>query len=400
AGAGAVHTFAVSAATTARLRALATERHTTLFTSLVAGCQALLARWSGQDDITIGSLTPGRSHTDLERSVGFYVNTVVLRTSVAEAGSFRDLLGATADTVNDAFAHGDTPFERLVETVGATREAGRNPLFDVMVLLHPAPPEAPGMNGVGATPVTVPRQAATFDLSVEFVPDGDELVGLLEYRTDLFDTATAERMADQLVRLLDTAAGEPDRSLGTIPLLSPQETRRITQDWNATATAAPAADTVPDLFAGQAARAPHATALVAGGERLDYATLDARADRLAHHLAAHGAGPERLVALRLPRTADMIVAMLAVWRSGAGYLPLDPALPEERVRFLLDDARPALVLDEAALAAVPDAAPAAGPPAVPLDPDTTAYVIYTSGSTGRPKGVAVSHRSLANLLAG
>ncbi|WP_030677332.1 non-ribosomal peptide synthase/polyketide synthase [Streptomyces sp. NRRL B-1347] len=400
AGAGAVHTFTVSADTTARLRALATERHTTLFTSLVAGCQALLARWSGQDDITIGSLTPGRSHTDLERSVGFYVNTVVLRTPVAEAGSFRDLLGAAADTVNDAFAHGDTPFERLVETVGAAREAGRNPLFDVMVLLHPAPPEAPGMNGVSAAPVTVPRQAATFDLSVEFVPEGDRLVGLLEYRTDLFDTATAERMADQLVRLLDTAATEPDRSLGTVPLLSPQETRRITQDWNATAAPASPAATYPELFAEQVARAPHATALVAGDERLDYATLDARADRLAHHLVAHGAGPEQLVALRLPRTADTIVAMLAVWKSGAGYLPLDPALPEERVRYLLDDAQPALVLDEAALAAVPATAPAAGPPAVRPDPDSTAYVIYTSGSTGRPKGVAVSHRSLTNLLAG
>ncbi|QCX81895.1 Linear gramicidin synthase subunit B [Streptomyces sp. YIM 121038] len=399
AGAGAVHTFAVSADTTARLRALATERHTTLFTALVAGCQALLARWSGQDDITIGSLTPGRSHTDLERSVGFYVNTVVLRTPVAEAGSFRDLLGATADTVNDAFAHGDTPFERLVETVGATREAGRNPLFDVMVLLHPAPPGAPGMNGVSASPVTVPRRASTFDLSVEFVPDGDKLVGLLEYRTDLFDTATAERMADQLVRLLDTAASEPDRSLGTVPLLSPEETRRITQEWNATAAPEPAG-TYPELFARQVARAPHATALVAGDDRLDYATLDARADLLAHHLLAHGAGPERLVALRLPRTADMIVAMLAVWKSGAGYLPLDPSLPDERVRFLLDDARPALVLDEAALAAVPDTGPAAALPAAPLDPDTTAYVIYTSGSTGRPKGVAVSHRSLTNLLAG
>ncbi|MEI5101938.1 condensation domain-containing protein [Streptomyces sp. PmtG] len=249
AGAGAVHTFTVSAATTARLRALATERHTTLFTSLVAGCQALLARWSGQDDSTIGSLTPGRSHTDLERSVGFYANTIVLRTPVEDAASFRELLGVAADTVNDAFAHGDTPFERLVEAVGASREAGRNPLFDVMVLLHPAPPKAPGLGGLAATSVTVPRHASTFDLSVEFVPEGDRLVGLLEYRTDLFDTATAERMADQLVRLLDTAATEPDRPLGTVPLLSPGETRRITQEWNATAAAAPAADTCPGLFA-------------------------------------------------------------------------------------------------------------------------------------------------------
>ncbi|WP_328491695.1 non-ribosomal peptide synthase/polyketide synthase [Streptomyces sp. NBC_00414] len=429
-GAGAVHTFTVPADTTARLRKLAAEQHTTLFTSLVAGCQSLLARWSGQDDITVGSLTPGRSRTDLERTVGFFANTVVLSTPVDTDGSFRDLLGAAATTVNDAFAHGDTPFERLVEAVGVHREAGRNPLFDVMVLLHPAPPTAPALRELTATPVPVPRQAATFDLSVEFVPDGDGLTGLLEYRTDLFDTGTAHRMADQLLRTLEGAATAPDRPLGSLPLLGPDEARWITEEWNGTALPVPAV-TCPELFARQAHRTPHATALVAGDDRLDYATLNTRANRLAHHLIAQGAGPERLVALRLPRTADMIVAMLAVWKSGAGYLPLDLALPEERVSFLLDDARPTLVLDEAVLrelfgsagatgagigggtapdpeagssAPDPETGPAAPDrdtdPAVPLDPDTTAYVIYTSGSTGRPKGVAVTHRSLAHLLAG
>jgi amino acid adenylation domain-containing protein/non-ribosomal peptide synthase protein (TIGR01720 family) len=395
-GAGAVHTFTVPAATTAQLKQLAAEQHTTLFTALVAACQTLLARWSGQDDITVGSLTPGRGRTDLERAVGFFVNTVALRTRVETSGTFRHLLTAAADTVNDAFAHGDTPFERLVEAVGATREAGRNPLFDVMVLLHPAPPTAPDPHGLTASPVAVPRRAATFDLSVEFVPDGDGLTGLLEYRTDLFDAATAERMADQLLRTLDGAAADPDRPLGALPLLTPEQERQVTRDWNGTARPVPE-ETLPELFARQAARTPHATALVAGEVRLDYAALDARADRLARHLAARGAGPERLVALRLPRTADMIVAILAVWKAGAGYLPLDPALPEDRVRFLLDDARPALVLDEAALR---EAGDTTGGPLAPPHPDTTAYVIHTSGSTGRPKGVAVTHRSAANLLAG
>ncbi|MEU2057651.1 non-ribosomal peptide synthase/polyketide synthase [Streptomyces bungoensis] len=398
-GAGAVHTFTVPADTTARLKHLAAGQHTTLFTALVAACQALLARWSGQDDITVGSLTPGRGRTDLEQAVGFFVNTVALRTRVETGGSFRELLTAAADTVNDAFAHGDTPFERLVEAVGATREPGRNPLFDVMVLLHPAPPAAPDPHGLATAPVTVPRRAAAFDLSVEFVPDGDGLTGLLEYRTDLFDPATAERMADQLLRTLDGAAAEPDRPLGALPLLSPRQTRQVTRDWNATARPVPE-ETLPELFARQTARTPHATALVTGDVTLDYAALDARADRLARHLVERGAGPERLVALRLPRTADMIVAILAVWKSGAGYLPLDPALPEDRVRFLLDDARPALVLDEAALRDVPDTAPDTPSCCLaPPHPDTTAYVIYTSGSTGRPKGVAVAHRSLANLLA-
>ncbi|MFH8336565.1 non-ribosomal peptide synthase/polyketide synthase [Streptomyces sp. AM6-12] len=403
AGTGAVHTFTVPAALATRLRDLAREQHSTLHTALVAATQALLARWSGQDDITVGSLTPGRSRTELERTVGFFVNTVVLRTAVDRSGSFRELLARAADTVNDAFAQGDTPFERVVEAVGAPREAGRNPLFDVLVLLHPDPPAATAPHGLATTPVGVPRQAATFDLSVEFVPEGEGLTGLLEYRTDLFDAATAERLAGQWLRLLEGATAAPDRPLGTLPLLSEAETRQVLAHGNA-GTHHPEPDALhPRLFERRAARTPGALALVAGGERLDYATLNARANRLAHHLIARGAGPERLVALRLPRTADMITAILAVWKSGAGYLPLDPALPEERVRYLLDDTRPALLLDEDALRAVPATAPDTDPTdadrRAPLDGEHTAYVIHTSGSTGRPKGVAVSHRAAAHLLA-
>ncbi|MFJ6618052.1 non-ribosomal peptide synthase/polyketide synthase [Kitasatospora sp. NPDC091335] len=398
AGPGALHAFTVPAPLTARLRALAAERQTTLNTALVAGTQALLARWSGQPDVTVGSLTAGRSRTELERAVGCFVNTVVLRTPVEPGASFRDLLAAATETGNDALAHGDTPFERLVEAVGAPREAGRNPLFDVLVLLHPAPPAAGTADGPATAPVTVPRQAATFDLSVEFVPDGEALTGVLEYRADLFDAPTAARMAGQLLRLLEGAATEPDRPLGTLPLLSARETAQVTRDWNGTAL--PVEETsLPELFRRRAALTPDAPALVAGEERLDHATLDARAERLARHLAARGAGPERLVALRLPRTADLVVAVLAVWKTGAGYLPLDPALPEERVRHLLEDARPALLLDEPTLRTLADTDPGDTGPLAPPDPDTTAYVLYTSGSTGRPKGVTVPHRALVHLLA-
>ncbi|MFE3873982.1 non-ribosomal peptide synthase/polyketide synthase [Kitasatospora sp. NPDC059146] len=402
AGPGAVHPFTVPAALTARLRELAAERQGTLNTALTAGVQALLARWSGQADVTVGSLTPGRVRTELERAVGCFVNTVVLRTRVDPAGSFRDLLTAATGTGNDALAHGDTPFERVVEAVAAPREAGRNPLFDVLVLLHPAPPAATAPAGTAITPVDVPRQAATFDLSVEFVPDGEALTGLLEYRADLIDPATARRTADQLLRLLAGAAAEPDRPLGTLPLLSPAQTRQLLQDWSGTGLPVEPA-THPDLLARRAALTPDAPALVAGGEALGYAELNTRANRLAHQLIARGIGPEQLVALHLPRTADMITAILAVWKTGAGYLPLDRALPAERVAFLLADARPALVLDEAALRALPADGPATDPGdadrTAPLDPANTAYVLYTSGSTGRPKGVAVPHRALANLLA-
>ncbi|MGW7573424.1 non-ribosomal peptide synthase/polyketide synthase [Streptomyces sp. NPDC054765] len=402
-GGGAVHEFRVPAATAARLREVAAQQHTTLFAALIAACQALFARWSGQDDITVGSLTPGRGRTELERAVGLFVHTVALRAPVDTARSYRELLDASATAVLDAFAHDDTPFERLVDAVGAVREAGRNPLFDVMVLLHPAPPAAPGLRGMTAATVTVPRRAATFDLSIEFVPDGDGLTGLLEYRTDLFDAATVERMAGQLVTLLTGIAAEPDRPLGELSLLSEGERRQLTTEWNDTALPV-APTTYPAVFEAQAARTPHATALVAGDTTLDYAALNTRANRLAHHLIGRGAGPEQLVALRLPRTADMIVAILAVLKSGAAYVPLDPGLPEERLQFLTEDARPALVLDAAALRAVPPSAPATNPTdadrRAPLHPGNTAYLIYTSGSTGRPKGVAVEHRSLMNLLAG
>ena len=402
AGAGAIHTFTVPARLTARLRELVTEQHSTLYTALVAATQALLARWSGQDDITVGSLTSGRSRTDLERAVGCFVNTVVLRTPVERSWSFRDLLTAATTTVNDSFVHGDTPFERLVESVGAPREAGRNPLFDVMVLLHPAPPAAAAPQGLDVSLVDVPRQAATFDLSVEFVPDGEGLTGLLEYRSDLFDESTARRMADQLLRLLEGAVAEPDRPLGTLPLLSAEEVRQVTREWNGAVLPIDDA-TYPELLESRAALTPDALALVAGDERLDYATLNTRANRLAHHLISLGVGPERLVALLLPRTADMIVAILAVWKSGAGYLPIDLALPAERVRYLLDDARPALVLDEDALRAAPatgrDSDPVDADRLAPLRPANTAYVIYTSGSTGHPKGVVVAHRAAAHLLA-
>ncbi|MFF2744146.1 non-ribosomal peptide synthase/polyketide synthase [Kitasatospora sp. NPDC058048] len=397
AGPGALHTFTVPAPLTARLRELAAERQGTLNTALVAGTQALLARWSGQEDVTVGSLMAGRTRTELERAVGCFVNTVVLRTRVAPDASFRELLAAATGTGNDALAHGDTPFERIVEAVGAPREAGRNPLFDVLVLLHPAPAAAGDPHGLATAPVTVPRQAATFDLSVEFVPDGEALTGVLEYRADLFDAPTARRTAEQLLRLLEGAAAEPDRPLATLPLLSARETERVTRDWNATALPVEAVG-LPELFRRRAERTPHALALVAGEERLDYATLDARAERLARRLVARGAGPERLVALRLPRTADLVVAVLAVWKAGAGYLPLDPALPGERVRYLLEDAEPALLLDQETLRDLMDGD--TGDAVLPApDLSTTAYVLYTSGSTGRPKGVTVPHRALAHLLA-
>ncbi|WJE01554.1 non-ribosomal peptide synthase/polyketide synthase [Streptomyces antimycoticus] len=399
--AGAIHEFTVDRATADRLRALAARERTTLFTALVAVCQGLFARWSGQDDIAIGTVTSGRGRTELERAVGFFVNTVVLRSAVDTARSYRELLADAGATVLDAFAHDETPYQRLVEAVGARREAGRNPLFDVMVLLHSAPRSAPRLSGPAAASVEVPRQSATFDLSVEFVEDGEELRGLLEYSTELFDTATAERMAGHLLVLLDGVAADPDRPVRELPLLTDAERRRRTAAGHGPALPVRPA-TFPAMFEAQAARTPEATALVASDATYDFAGLNAAANRLAHHLIAQGVGPEHVVGVKLPRTADMVVAILGVLKAGGVYLPLDPELPAERLAFLLEDAEPALVLDQAALRAVPATLPTADPTdadrTAALHPDSAAYVLYTSGSTGRPKGVAVEHRSMVNLL--
>ncbi|MBI0319193.1 non-ribosomal peptide synthetase, partial [Streptomyces javensis] len=401
--AGAIHEFTVGRATADRLRALAAHERTTLFTALVATCQGLFARWSGQDDIAIGTVTSGRGRTELERAVGFFVNTVVLRSTVDTARSYRELLADAGATVLDAFAHDEAPYQRLVEAVGARREAGRNPLFDVMVLLHSATRSAPRLSGLAATSVAVPRRSATFDLSVEFVEDGEELRGLLEYGTELFDRATAERMAGHLLVLLDGAAAEPDRPVRELPLLTEGERRRMTAAGHGPALAVEPA-TFPAVFEAAAARTPEATALVASDATYDFAGLNAAANRLAHHLIARGVGPERVIGVKLPRTSEMIVAILGVLKAGGVYLPIDPELPAERVAFLLGDAEPALVLDEAALRAVPATLPVANPTdadrTAVLRPDSAAYVLYTSGSTGRPKGVAVEHRSLVNLLVG
>ncbi|WP_245606219.1 amino acid adenylation domain-containing protein [Streptomyces himastatinicus] len=401
--AGAVYEFTVDRKVAARLKGLAAERRTTLFSVLVAACQGLFARWSGQDDIALGTVTSGRGRTELERAVGFFVNTVVLRSGVDVSRSYRELIDTAGTTVLDAFAHDETPFERLVEAVGARRDAGRNPLFDVMVLLHSNPKSAPRPAGLTATSVDVPRQSSTFDLSVEFVEDEEELRGLLEYSTELFDADTAERMAGHLLVLLDAASAEPDLPVRELPLLTEAERRQVAE-WGHGPALAIEPTTFPAVFQAQATRTPAATALVAGDEVYDFAALNAAANRLAHQLIGRGVGPERIVGVRLPRTADMVVAILAVLKAGGVYLPIDPELPDERVAFLMDDARPMLVLDEAALRTVPATLPATDPTDAErtgaLHPDGAAYVIYTSGSTGRPKGVAVTHRAMVNLLVG
>ncbi|NUS64986.1 MAG: amino acid adenylation domain-containing protein, partial [Saccharothrix sp.] len=390
--AGARTEFAVPAAVAQRLRELARAVDGTLFMALVAACEVLLHRWSGQDDFAVGTVASGRDRPETQDLVGFFVNTVALRARIEPSATFPEFLARTRKTVLDAFAHQDVPFERVVDAVQPDRDTSRTPLFQAVVALQNAP-QAPGFPGLEAEDVAQPTVSSSFDVTLEFAeaPDGG-LHGSVEYNTDLFDAETVDRLVEHLGVLLDGIAADADRPLWTLPVL-PDAERELLSAWGSTGPAVDGPGFV-ELVEAQAARTPDAVA-VTGAADLTYAELNARANRLAHHLIGLGAGPERIVALKLPRSADLLVAELAVLKAGAAFLPVDPEYPAERIAFMLDDARPLVVLDGPVdVSGQPDANPG-----VAVRPEHPAYVIYTSGSTGRPKGVVVSHAGLATFSA-
>ncbi|MEU5185533.1 amino acid adenylation domain-containing protein [Streptomyces klenkii] len=419
------------------LTALARDNQVSLFMVLQAALAALLTRLGAGTDIPIGSPIAGRTDEALDDLVGFFVNTLVLRTDTSGNPGFRELLGRVRETGLAAYAHQDVPFERLVELLNPDRSLARHPLFQVMLAFQNTPEAGPGLPGLDCTPEPVEVGVAKVDLTVNVretraadgTPDG--LEGSIDYSTDLFDRCTIEPMVTRLRLLLEAVAADPERPLDQVDVLTAEERHRLLVEWNDTGREVPAG-TLPELFEAQAARTPHATAVVFEGLALSYAELNARADQLARYLvergagsgadtgAGTGAGPERLIGLAVPRSAEMMVALLAVLKAGAAYLPVDPEYPADRITFMLSDARPVMWLTTRAVA---DGLPRTDTPLIVLDQpgtsedigrratggldaaechrataDHPAYVIYTSGSTGRPKGTVVSHRSAANLV--
>ncbi|WP_189939238.1 non-ribosomal peptide synthetase, partial [Streptomyces sulfonofaciens] len=419
--------FALDAELHTRLAGLAREHGATLFMVVQAGLAALLSRIGAGTDIPIGSAVAGRTDEALDDLVGFFVNTLVLRLDTSGDPTFAALLDRARETDLAAYAHQDVPFEHLVELLNPVRSAGRHPLFQVMLTLqNNAEPEF-AMPGLRVLPDVAELPAAKFDLlfslTDRYTEDGspDRVDGVLEYSADLFDQDTAEALAARFVRLLRAVAQAPDQPIGAVDLTEAAERERLLVTWNgAPLTTRPVP--LPQAFEAQVRRTPDAVAVSDGGTDLGYAALNERANRLARLLIGRGIGPEQIVAVALPRSAELVVALLAVLKTGAAYLPLDPAHPAARLRFLLGDARAAHGITTAALAqglpatglswlAVDDeeaARAAAGQPGhdpadtertAPLRPEHPAYVIHTSGSTGRPKGVVVEHRALAAYLA-
>jgi amino acid adenylation domain-containing protein/non-ribosomal peptide synthase protein (TIGR01720 family) len=352
--------------------------------------------------------------------VGFFVNTVVLRSRIDPEQSTGQFLATVRETVLDAFANQDVPFERVVDELKPVRDTSRAPLFDTMVVLQNTPGGPAVLPGLTVEDIEAPTPATNFDLTFEFREVAGHLHGALTYDADLFDAATAERMTTHLGVLLVGIADRPGSRVRELPLLTDGERTRIVEQWNDSHRPVPTG-TMPALFEDQVARTSDVTALVSPTDTLTYRELNARANRLAHLLAGRGIGVEQVVGLVLPRSAHLTVAQLAVLKSGAAYLPVDPVYPAERIRMMLSDARPALVLTTAGAApAVPTGLDVeiltldddltehdlAGQPEhdltdtdrrAPLRPANPAYLIYTSGSTGTPKGVVVSHAGLANL---
>ncbi|HEU0076134.1 MAG TPA: amino acid adenylation domain-containing protein, partial [Longimicrobiaceae bacterium] len=411
---GALERVSLPAGTADALRRLARGEGATLFMALLAGWQALLARYAGQEDVVVGTPVAGRTRTETEGLIGFFVNTLALRTDLSGDPTFRELLERVRETTLGAYAHQELPFERLVEALGTRRSLSHSPLFQATLALQTADDDAVlRLGAVEGEPIPVPLAATKFELALTLAERRDGIAGALGYRTALWDAETAARMLRHFERLLAAASAAPDTRLAAVPLLDAGEREQVLRGWNA--TAADFAPTPVHLrVAEQAARTPDAVAVVGGEYSLTYAALEERANRLASHLRGLGVGPETRVGICMERGPEMVAALLAVLGAGGAYVPLDPAYPSERLALMLEDSGAALVLTGERLR---DTLPATGARVVCVDhaveriaresgaapepvviPDNLAYTLYTSGSTGRPKGVMVTHRSLAALM--
>ncbi|MEA2603267.1 MAG: hypothetical protein QOF89_4259 [Acidobacteriota bacterium] len=395
------------------LKSFAQREGSTLFIVLTAALKALLHHWTTQEDVAIGTLIANRRRPEIEGLIGFFANSLALRTDLSGDPTLRELLGREREVSLDAYAHQDLPFEKLVEELNPPRDLARTPLFQVMLILLNAPGEAMDLPGLKLRPVAIDSRTSKMEMTLYLTETPAGVDGFIEYNTDLFDAATLERLIAHYRRVLETAVARPGTRLSELPLLSEDEQRQVLFDWNATAAEVPAV-TLHGWIEQRVRQAPEAIAVEFEGSRLTYGELDARANRLARHLRRLQVDAETLVGLALERSLDMLVGVLAVLKAGGAYVPLDPEYPQERLTYMLEESRaPVLLTQERLLARLPasgvravavdrDAALIAAESADPVEsgvePQNVAYVIYTSGSTGRPKGVQIPHAAVVNFL--
>ncbi len=399
-------------------RAIGRREGATLFMTLLAAFQALLSRYSGQDDVVVGTPIAGRNRSELEKLIGFFVNTLALRAHLEPHMNFRQLLRQVRQVSLGAYAHQDLPFEQLVEALQPERNMSHSPIFQVMFVFQNQPMERLELPGITLEPFEANPGIAKFDISFIAVENEDRLFVEWEYNTDLFEKSTIQRMMTHFQKLLQAVLEQPDEPLSALPLMDREELNRILVEWNNRQRPFDRNVCVHEKFAGVVREHPDAIAVefwTPSGEasRLTYRELDKRANQLAHYLQKMGVSPETLVGISMERSLEMVIGILGVLKAGGAFVPIDPTYPPERVAFMLQDSHVTVLLTHSFLV---DQLPEhharvvaldrewaevdrenAEPPRVATVPENLAYVIYTSGSTGKPKGTMLAHRGLINL---
>lgn len=411
---GARRSVLLPALLTERLKALGRERGVTLFMTLLAGFKVLLYRYTGQTDIIVGTAMAGRQPRETEGLIGFFVNSLPLRTRLSGDVSFGELLRRVRQSVLNASIHQDLPFAKLVQELQPTRSLSHNPIFQVMFVLQNTPREPLALSGLSLSVLPVDSGTAKFDLTLDITEESEGLLCSFEYNTDLFDAETVTRMLGHYHTLLEAVAQDAETTVTQLPILTAMERRQLVVEWNDTGRAYPMDRCLHHLFEAQARKTPEAIAAVFEHERLTYAALDRRANQLAHHLTGCGVGPEVLVGVCMERSLEMLIGMLGILKAGGAYVPLDPAYPADRLAFVLKDAEmPVVVTQQRLTGRLNDqrtrlvcidsdwpmiARESESAPGGDVCPTNLAYVIYTSGSTGTPKGVAIEHHSPVTLV--
>jgi aspartate racemase len=398
------------------LKALSQRENATLSMALLAAFQVLLARYTGSEDIAVGSMVAGRNWVETEHPIGIFINALLLRTNLSGDPTFRELLGRVRETCRGAYSHQDLPFEKLIEALRPERDLSTAPLFQVLFNMEDLPEPGSEVPGLRVEEFEFEIPVAACDLTLEIVPRDGQLRCSFVYNADLFDRGTIERMAGHYRTLLEAIEAEPDVRIASLRLLTPAERRQILVEWNRTDVEYPRDATIQELFEAQVQRRPEAVALTLGEQSLRYGELNRQANRLAYQLRGLGVGLETWVGICVERSLQMVVGMLAILKAGGACVPMDPSYPKERLAFMLEDAGIHVLLTQTRLKSVlpdchltvafldklEDSDPGSDSyvPLLGVKPNHVAYVLYTSGSTGTPKGVEVLHRGIARLLCG